>query len=262
VASRKEQKGELRAQRLAKEEQGQGAARRERLVQYASGAAFLAVCAVAVLIVVSQLGGASGAGAGGPVQDVSLVDNQLKGIQQNGLVLGDPNANVSVIEFGDLQCPVCKQFSFQAAPDVISDIVRKGQATYEFRPWSILGTQSPIAARAAYAAGEQGRGWNFIELFYRNQGTENSGYVTDSFLTSIAKGAGVKDIDKWNTDRNSSKWDSLVGQAVNTGKNATEAHSFDFGGTPSILVEGPGGMKPFSSIPSVAEIEAAVTAVQ
>jgi protein-disulfide isomerase len=258
MASRKDQKEQLRAQRLARENEEQAAARRKRLVQYGTLAGLLAVVVVAALIIASQNNSSdsSGAGAGGDVADVSLVDNQLKGLPQNGLVLGDPKAKVSVIEFGDLQCPVCKEFSFQVAPDIISQIVRKGDANYEFRPWDIIGPQSPIASRAAYAAGEQGRGWSFIELFYRNQGEENSGYVTDSFLTSIAKGAGVKDLDKWNSDRSdNSKWDPLLS------KNDSDAKSLGFSGTPSILVEGPGGKKPFTTIPTVAQIQAAVKSV-
>jgi protein-disulfide isomerase len=258
MASRKDQKEQLRAQRVAKEQEEQAAARRKRLVQYGALAGLLAVVVVAALIIASQNNSSdsSGAGAGGDVADVSLVDNQLKGLPQNGLVLGDPKAKVSVIEFGDLQCPVCKEFSFQVAPDIISQIVRKGDANYEFRPWDIIGPQSPIASRAAYAAGEQGRGWSFIELFYRNQGEENSGYVTDSFLTSIAKGAGVKDLNKWNSDRSdNSKWDPLLS------KNDSDAKSLGFTGTPSILVEGPGGKKPFTTIPTVSQIEAAVKSV-
>jgi protein-disulfide isomerase len=258
MASRKDQKEQLRAQRLARENEEQAAARRKRLVQYGALAGLLAVVVVAALIIASQNNSSdsSGAGAGGDVADVSLVENQLKGLPQNGLVLGDPKAKVSVIEFGDLQCPVCKEFSFQVAPDIISQIVRKGDANYEFRPWDIIGPQSPIASRAAYAAGEQGRGWSFIELFYRNQGEENSGYVTDSFLTSIAKGAGVKDLDKWNSDRSdNSKWDPLLS------KNDSDAKSLGFSGTPSILVEGPGGKKPFTTIPTVAQIQAAVKSV-
>ena len=84
-----------------------------------------------------------------------------------------------MVEFGDLQCPVCQAFSAQIAPGLISDVVRKGTAKYEFRQYTIIGPDSTAAAKAALAAGEQGRYWNFIELFYRNQGTENSGYVTD-----------------------------------------------------------------------------------
>ena len=57
--------------------------------------------------------------------------------------------------------------------------------------------------QAALAAAEQNRYWEFIENFYANQGIENSGYVTDDFLTEIANDAGVPDIDKWNADRES-----------------------------------------------------------
>src|SRR3954454_13946095 len=258
MASRKGQKDKLRAERLARDAEAQAQARRKRVVQYGALAGLLAVVVIAALIIASQNNGdeASGAGAGGDVVDASLVSKQLKGIPQQDTVLGDPKARVSVIEYGDLQCPVCREFSFQVAPDIISQVVRKGEATYEFRPWNIIGPQSPIASRAAFAAGEQGSGWNFIELFYRNQGEENSGYVTDSFLTSIATGAGVKDLDKWNTDLNSSNWDSVLK------KNDTDAKGLGFTGTPSILVQGPGGKKTFPSIPSISQIEAAVKSVQ
>ena len=116
---------------------------------------------------------------------------------------------------------------------------------------------STAAGAAALAAGEQGRGWNFVELFYRNQGFENSGYADDSFLTSVAKGAGVQDITKWNADRQSPKWNSVLSQTQ------AEASQLAFGGTPSILVEGPGGKRPFTgnSVPSLAQIESAVKAV-
>src|SRR5437764_6257679 len=117
MASRKEQKERLRAERVQHEAEEKARQQRQRLVQYGSAVAFLAVCVVAVLIVVSQSGsGGTGAGAGGAVQDVSLVDSQLKGIPQNGTVLGDPKARVTIVEFGDLKCPICKAFSFQIAP--------------------------------------------------------------------------------------------------------------------------------------------------
>jgi protein-disulfide isomerase len=262
MASRKEQKEKLRAERLAREASEQAQARRRRLVQYGAGAGLLAVIVVVAAIVISQSGsGGSGAGAGGDVADASLVSKQLQGIPQNDTVLGDPKAKVSVIEYGDLQCPVCQQFSVQVAPEIISNLVRKGTADYEFRQWTIIGLaphqQSTAAAKAALAAGQQNRYWNFIELFYRNQGQEESGYVTDSFLTSIAKAAGVKDIAKWNTDRSSSKWDSILS------RDDQQAKGFGFTGTPSILVQGPGGRKTFTAtIPSASQIEAAVKSVQ
>src|SRR5436190_16412177 len=148
MASRRDQKEKLRAERLAREAEEQAAARRKRVVQYGALAGLLAVVVVAALVIASQnnSGSASGAGAGGDVADASLVQKQLKGIPQNGLVLGDPKAKISVIEFGDLQCPVCREFSLQVAPAIISQIVRKGDATYEFKPFDIIGPQSPIAS--------------------------------------------------------------------------------------------------------------------
>lgn len=258
MASRKEQKEQLRAERLRRESEEQAQARRRRLVQYGAGAGLLAVIIVVVAIVVSQSGSSgSGAGAGGDVVDASLVSKQLQGIPQSDTVLGDPKAKVTVVEYGDLQCPICKAFSFQVAPDLISQVVRKGTADYEFRQFTILGPDSVTAAKAALAAGEQGRYWNFVELFYRNQGEENTGYVTDSFLTSIAKAAGVPDISKWNSDRQSSKWSAELS------KIQGDAQALGFNATPSFLVEGPGGRKVLGSgVLPLSQFESAIKSVQ
>lgn len=254
MASRKEQKERLRAERLAREAREQSRERCQRLVQYGSAAAFLAIAVVVVLIVVSQSGGGSG---GSGTQDASLIEKQLRGIPQHGTVLGDPQAKVTVVEFGDLQCPVCQEFSVQTAPGLISDVVRKGTASYEFRQYTIIGPQSTDAAKAALAAGEQNRYWNFIELFYRNQGTENSGYVTDSFLESIARGAGVPDIAKWNRDRRSSKWDAELA------KVQRETQALGINATPTIMVEGPGGNRVVGAgVLPLTQIESAIQSVE
>src|SRR6188472_685103 len=124
MASRKAQKERLRAERLRREAEEQAATRRRRLIQYGSCLGLLAVIVVVVAIVVSQSGSsASGAGAGGNVVDASLVSKQLQGIPQDRTVLGNPGAKVTVIEYGDLQCPVCKAFSFDVAPNLISQVV-------------------------------------------------------------------------------------------------------------------------------------------
>ena len=230
---------------------------RTRARQIASGVAFLAVCAIAVLIVVSQTGGGSGGDTN--LEDVGLVEQQLHGIPQHGTVLGDPKAKVRVIEYGDLQCPVCKGFSESVAPELIDQVVRKGTASYDFRQWPVIGaaphTQSTIAARAALAASELGRYWNYVELFYRNQGAEESGYVTEPFLTAIAKGAGVSDVARWNRDRGSSRWNAALART-----NA-EAGKVGFEGTPSFVVQGPGGRRTLT-VPTFGDIQAAIQAVE
>jgi protein-disulfide isomerase len=232
---------------------------RKRRVQYLALAAFGAVAVIVALIVISQSGGDDDGSSSPPanVAGVSQVDAELKGLNQSGTVLGSADAPVTVIEFGDPQCTACKFFSENVAPDLISGHVADGSAKYEFRPLLVIGPDSKPAMRAALAAGDQGRFWNFLQLFYLNQGGENSGYVTDSFLTSLAKASGVPDIDKWNTDRNDAKWEAVIQQG------SSQADTLGFTGTPSILVEGPNGQKPIggSNIPTLDDIQAAIQQV-
>jgi protein-disulfide isomerase len=256
VASRKAQREQARAERLRREQAEAAAKRRQRMIQFGVGGVLLAAIIVVVAIVVSQSGG--GGSSGGSASDVggkAAVDKQLSGIQQQGNILGDPKAKTTIVEFGDPQCPVCKEFSEQVSPQLIAGPVRSGTANYEFRPWLIIGPQSKPAAAAALAAGEQGRFWQYLQLFYKNQGEENSGYVTDDFMTSIAKAAGVPDIDKWNADRSTSKWESQF-KSVNQ-----QAGQLGFTGTPSLYVQGPGGRKVFTNIPTPDQVNAAIKSV-
>ncbi len=240
-----------REERLRAEGESEQGERRKRLLQIGSAAAFVVVAVVLVLIVIS-----SNKTSGGDtnLEDVGLVANQLKGIPQNGLVLGEPSAKVTLYEFGDLKCPVCKGFSEEIVPNVIDSKVRGGEAKIEFKNFTIIDEESTPAGAAAIAAGEQGRGWSFIELFYRNQGPETSSYVTDEFLTEIAKGAGVPDIARWNKDRKSPK---TVAEVEST---TQEAEKLGFTGTPSFAVEGPGtqGIETIGTPGSAGALEAAV----
>jgi protein-disulfide isomerase len=227
--------------------------RRKRLLQIGSAAAFLVAAVVLVLVVVS-----SNKTSGGDtnLEDAGLVKKQLEGIPQSGLVLGDPQAKVTLVEFGDLQCPVCKGFSEEIVPDVIDSKVRSGDAKIEFRNYTIISQESIPAGAAAIAAGQQGQGWNFIELFYRNQGPEASGYVTDEFLTEIARSAGVPDIGQWNKDRKS-------GATLAEVKRTTEeAQQLNLTGTPSFAVEGPGtkGLETLGTPGSAGALEEAIEA--
>ena len=259
MEGRQQQRQRLRDQREAAESSDAAAARaRKRRVQYLTLAAFGAVAVIVALIVISQSGGGSGSSSPpANVTGTAQVDAQLNGLDQSGAVLGSTSASTTVIEYGDPQCSSCKFFSENVAPDLISSQVRSGAAKYEFRPFLVIGPDSKPAMRGALAAGEQNRFWNFLQLFYLNQGGENSGYVTDSFLTGLAKAAGVPDIGKWNSDRNDPKWNAVIQQG------SSQADSFGFTGTPSIVVQGPKGQRPIggSSIPTLGQIQSAIQQV-
>ena len=229
--SGKSARDERREERMQAESQGEQQERRKRLLQIGSAAIFIAVVVVAVLIVIS-----SNESSGGDtnLEEVRLGEGTAwPGLPQSGLLLGDPRATVTLYEYGDLQCPVCKSFSEQIVPEVIESQVRTGEAKLEFRNFTIISQESIPAGAAAVAAGKQGRGWDYIELFYRNQGKEASGYVTDEFLKEIAKGAGVPNIAQWEKDRESKQ---VVKEVEDT---TAEAQRLGFTGTPSFAVEGP-----------------------
>src|SRR6266540_4235434 len=95
----------------------------KRRIQYLSLAGFAAVAVIVALIVISQSGGSDDNNTpttSANVKSVAEVNSQLQGISQSGQTLGDSGAPVTVTEFGDPQCPVCKAFSQQVAPDLIS----------------------------------------------------------------------------------------------------------------------------------------------
>lgn len=241
-----------REERLREDDAAGVAERRQRLIKLASGLGFLALVAVAVLIVLSQ--GSSGGGDAGNIVDAKAVDGQLAGIPQRGMVLGQPGAKATLLEFADLQCPVCKGYSEQIVPALIENQVRGGETKIDFRNFTIIGPESTPAGAAAIAAGMQGRGWNFAEIFYRNQGGEDSGYVSDEFLTAVARAAGVKDLAKWNRDRRSER------VLAEVAKTTAEAEGLGFTGTPSFAVEGPesDGVEALGTPGSAGSLESAV----
>src|SRR5579872_219296 len=143
------------------------------LVLFAAvGAAALVVAGV--LIAVSLSGGTSkpqstNAALSGVGDALSI----FGGIPQHGIVLGNPNAPVTVVEFADLQCPYCMHFTTDQLPAFVQQDVRTGKAKLEFRGLAFVGPDSLRGLRAANAAAQQNKLWTFIDILYSNQGTEN-----------------------------------------------------------------------------------------
>jgi protein-disulfide isomerase len=232
-----------------------GEERRRRLLQLASAAVFVAIAAVVVAIAIEA---SSTEGGDVELERVAEVNRELAGIPQAGMSLGQPDAPALLVEYGDLKCPACAAYAMEVIPDVVDAQVRSGRARIDFRNFTIIDEQSETAGAAALAAGEQGRGWNFIEIFYANQGFESEPYADGEFLTAVARAAGVADLARWNRDRRSAR---LLSEVEAT---TAEAEQVGFTGTPSFAVGGPAtdGLEPVEAISDpVGELEAAIERV-
>jgi protein-disulfide isomerase len=166
--------------------------------------------------------------------------NQLfEGIPQDGASLGRPDAPVTLVEYADLQCPFCAGWARDALPAYVKDYVRPGRLRIEFRPMTFIGADSEKAALVAFAGGEQNKLWNVVELMYRNQGGENSGWVSDDFLTALGRSVPGLDADAMLTgaqgDGPRSALDRSIAQSDEDGIDSTP--SFLLGPTGGDLAE-------------------------
>ncbi len=220
--------------------------RRRRLLLL-GGAALAAVVAVVAAIAISQGGSedegpdpASGAGEARNGQAVEAEVEQLfAGIPQDGTLLGEPDAPATLTEFADLQCPFCAQFAVETLPGVIEEFVRPGRLRLDLRLVAFIGPDSERGAEVAAAATLQDRVWPFSELFFRNQGPENSGYATDGFLRRLARATPGLDMQQLSADLDSPAAERLIRQAE------TLATRLEVEGTPSFhLARGDGPSRP------------------
>ncbi len=206
--------------------------RRQRLWQLGAATAFAAIV-VAVVIVVSRSGSDS---LQHLAADREAVAQLFKGVPQNGLYLGDGDAPATLVEYADLQCPFCRAFALDALPAIVERYVRAGRLRLRFEPQTILGqglseNQSETAARFALAASLQDRLWQFTDLFYRNQDDENSGYVTDSFLATLATNTEGLNVHAATQAQGSAAVSRLLDAST------SQFAARGFGGTPAFALE-------------------------
>lgn len=108
-----------------------------------------------------------------------------------GRVLGDANAPVTLVEYADFQCPVCKRAEASIVSRIEQDYVTQGLVKVEFRMFPFIGQESFNAAQAAEAARDQGKFWEYHDALFNAQGRENSGAFTYDKLVEIAREVGL-----------------------------------------------------------------------
>ncbi len=159
-----------------------------------AAAAVLVIAGLGIGLGVGLSGGSSSSLKNVPVRGsltnalsgAQQVQTLLKGIPQQGNVLGSPKAPVTVVEYIDLQCPFCQAFETQVMPTIVQRYVRTGKVRVEARIISFIGPDSQRGRLAALAAGQQNRLFNFADILYANQSQENTGWLSDSMIANAA----------------------------------------------------------------------------
>jgi protein-disulfide isomerase len=221
------------------------------------GAVVVVVAVVVALIVVSVSGGdSSGDGTPGEVAGVDTTLALVNGIPQAGFGIGRASAPVTVREFIDPQCPVCKTASEDTIPGIVNGPVKAGTARLIIDPLTFIGPDSSKAALAIAAAAQQDKAFAYTEILYANQGRENSGWATDELLTGIANEIPGLDVAKWTAARDGEK---AANDLFAVSDRAQEAGA---NSTPTFVITGPGGTRTITGASQPAAVIAAVRDVR
>ncbi|MGN6190138.1 MAG: DsbA family protein [Conexibacter sp.] len=238
-----ESSGQTRSERraAARAERDRAAAARAQQRQrlwILGGVLALAAIVVAIVAIASGGGGSSTAtkaAKSGELPGQVESNARFAGIPQQGITLGNPRAPVTMVEFADLQCPFCRQYTETVMPTLVAQYVRSGKVKMVFRNVTIIDQDSHLAAEMAAAAGLQNKLWQYIDIFYANQGEEHSGYITDAFLQKIGRAVTGLNVSRAMIDRKLPKIQTQLTEAQ------TQMQLNGFQGTPSFLVGPTGG---------------------
>jgi len=200
----------------------------------------------------------------GALRGAARVAKLFKRIPQRGLVLGRANAPVMLIEYVDLQCPICQEFEAADMRTLVRKFVRPGKLRIEIQPWNIIdrnvGSHDSLRGQeATIAAARQNKAFQFAEVLYDHQGTEGSHWLNDGMVSKIAASVDGLRPYKLAADANSAATRKVIKSIARWGNS----HPTQMTGTPTLyLVRRRGRPKYFGTgIPPLAELEAAINAL-
>lgn len=206
-------------------------------VVLACGAIFIGVIAFAGPQMVQKLFPSQAAAA----------DEQLRSVTENN-TMGDPNAPIKIIEYGDFQCPYCLQFWQETEPQLIEEYINTGIVYFEFRSFPIVGPESFTAAEGAYCAGDQGKFWEYHDTLFTNWTGENVGDFTHEKLIQYADSLAL-DIQVFEQCLNDGTHTATVEQ------DRADAEADNVHATPTFIINGNivEGSQPFEVMKHIIE---------
>ena len=137
-------------------------------------------------------------------------------------VAGNPNGDITIVEWFDYNCPYCRKLE----PELRQVVQDDGKVRLVLKDWPILGPVSAVAARMALAARYQDK---FLVAHEAMMAVNSR--ITEPRIAELLSGAGL-DMDKLKKDlaANASAIDALLA------RNNEQAEAFGFNGTPAFIV--------------------------
>ena len=132
-------------------------------------------------------------------------------------VLGNTNAPLTMIEFGDYQCTYCKKFFSETEGSIIENYVKTGKVKIMFKDFIVVGGDSANAANAAHCANDQKMFWLYHSILYNNWDGEDTGWASFERLHEFANTLEL-DMDEFSKCMSNSKWEKLVNSSQADGR--------------------------------------------
>ncbi len=165
-------------------------------------------------------------------QDESSTDSMglnKKNLLEGSTILGNPNAKISIVEFGDYQCTFCYKFHKDTMKMIVEQYVVDGEVNFVYKDFPLNGLSSVMASEASYCAQEQGKFWQYHDMIYENWEGENTGWITRVALEKFAENIGLG-MNEFNSCMNDSKYQQKV---LN---NEEFARKINIDATPSFII--------------------------
>lgn len=165
------------------------------------------------------------------LQPIAAAPTPSAQVESDGNIAGAADAPITVVEWGDYQCPGCAFFWESGKAQLISDYVATGKVRFQFRDYAFLGRESIDAAVAASCAEQQGKFWEYHDTLYFNHQGENQGAFSESRLRDMAELVGL-DMDAFNSCVNDDDVQDQVSASLSEGRG------LGISSTPSFFVDG------------------------
>lgn len=119
-------------------------------------------------------------------------------VRNGSPIIGNPDATITILEWGDFQCTFCYRFHESSLNIIQKEYIETGIANLVFKDFPLNGPDSVLAAEAAYCAEDQGKYWSYHDELYANWAGERTGWITDDSLNQFAITSDL-DIEKFNS---------------------------------------------------------------